>query len=603
MALLTDEQLHAIREIVRKHHQAFVVNVIGPEAMPPEVLDDLQRAGLIDTELSSIEDAYRLGQAIATGHPEVARMGLAEFQRWLRKNPVPLTQQERRAVEVAQHHAATYAVGLGNRVDGSINERIVVADRALAQKIRDDIKTATAANIARRQTIKDLVSDLKWSTKDWARDWDRIAITEKHRAMQQGVADGYSKQYGPDVRVAIREMPDACEHCKRLNNGSDGQPRIFPLSLLEANGTNYGRKAKDWQPVLPPVHPHCQGQVVRIPPGWGFDATGALVPGGELGESYNSNKQLKRALEESDALRKAVSEGHVKYQGIPIAIETAKGQTRKWTDAQGEQGETLMLYDYGYIRRTGGADGEEVDVYLGPNGRAPQAFIVHQLDPVTGMYDEDKMFLGFLSAASARVAFQAHRNDEGAFGGMTSMTIDQLKRWLSGTAIKPGHDASKQRVKLTVPLTQVLRKSLEKRTQGDLRSSGTIATEFGAQDSPAGNRNPGHGTMVNFMEGNVGRWPVRMNPALEGWDPRETNPGEVEQMRVHVDADDYHLTVGGQARQPLKVMPIPEGIASALYTYDEEAEKRSIEDLKAWLEHQDVANRQRPRNNVDVEQE
>ena len=59
MALLTDEQLHAIREIVRKHHQAFVVNTIGAEAIPPEVLDELKAAGLVSTEVATIGDASR----------------------------------------------------------------------------------------------------------------------------------------------------------------------------------------------------------------------------------------------------------------------------------------------------------------------------------------------------------------------------------------------------------------------------------------------------------------------------------------------------------------------------------------------------------------
>jgi hypothetical protein len=661
-----------------------------------------------------------------------------------------------------------------------------------------------------------------------------------------------------------------------------------------------------------------------------------------------------------------------------------------------------MVYDYGYIKKTSGADGEEIDVYMGPHDSAPTAFVVHQLDPATGVYDEDKLFLGFLSAAAARVAFAAHRNDAGAYGGMTAMDIHQLKRWIAGTTPMKGHDPAKEQIKLTVPLSKVLRKSgpyvgprggkwadpqhkipwreevphqklkeeahsavrahvieaahkaveagadpkdmeylgagmegilfvsggkafkvgrasmaakkpvfggkpktlrneaeamqslentpaakfvakvhrydekhdvivremvegrpggwgqgkqaraaydiiveelkkqewsapefkedsfilsedgasikmvdvglifprgqrevrhveqilsgakskddislldvgfsirtllsegelkpekarkmraqiiehhgtegteikqqlheldsaierveakksgfvireplrkagpfigprggkwadaahtipwkepkrvkarittsaealtqalwgkgvevlnprvvypgtsipmrkvpadaqvtvvtwrggglvednqggwiadrfgpelgarevkrvqgslkksLPKRTQPDLVASGRVATEVAAQTSPAGGRNPGHGTFPNFMEGNVGRHPVKMHPALEGWDPNETNPLEVEQKRIHVDAEDYLLTIGEEARQPLKVMPIPHGVADALYVTDEEEDRRGVQALKDWLNRHEVANRQRPRNTVEVDQE
>lgn len=262
-----------------------------------------------------------------------------------------------------------------------------------------------------------------------------------------------------------------------------------------------------------------------------------------------------------------------------------------------------MLAHYGYAKRTAGADGEEIDVYVGDHAVAPMAYVIHQIDPTTGRYDEDKVFLGYLTAAAARAAFRAHRDDEGALGDMVAMDIEQLKRWLSGSAPRPGHDPTRERFVIPLPKPDTLRKAVERRTQGGLQSTGSVATEIGAQASPAGNRNPGEGTMVNFMEGNVGRHPVRMHPALEGFDPNATSLGDVERRRVYVDADDYQLTIGGVARQPLKVWPIPHDISEVLYVSDSKADREAAAATKAWLEHQDVTNRQRPRNNVDVTRE
>ncbi len=432
MALLTDEQLHQIRELIRSHHSAFIVNTIGPEAVAPAVLEQLNERGMVDVEIETIEDAYLYGHALAAANnPTVANMSLNEFRQWVKRNPIPLTDQERRAIDFAKHQAAQYAVGLGNKIDTQTGQILIEADRQLEQQRRSEIQTATASAIAERKSVKELVSDLKWKTKDWARDWDRIAITEKHNAMQHGMADHYIKRYGDDVRVAKRPTPSACQHCKRLHLGPDGQPRIFKLRDLEQNGTNYGRKARDWLPVVGATHPNCMCQMVRIPEGWGFDENGDLFPGGEYGVSYEGPEDLALAMQQEDELLKAHKlQGHTEFQGIPIAIENRKGSVRRWTNAEGEKGETRMLYRYGFIERTEGADGDELDVYVGDNGVASNAFIVNQISPSTGLYDESKIFLGFNSPAKAKQAYLDHVDNSSMFGWMVSLPVDHLKRWL-----------------------------------------------------------------------------------------------------------------------------------------------------------------------------
>ena len=69
----------------------------------------------------------------------------------------------------------------------------------------------------------------------------------------------------------------------------------------------------------------------------------------------------------------------MKIQGMDISIETDKGEYRHWYDPHNKtDGKTLMKYPYGYIRRTEGADGEHIDVYVGPNHDEEKVYIVHQ---------------------------------------------------------------------------------------------------------------------------------------------------------------------------------------------------------------------------------
>ena len=60
--------------------------------------------------------------------------------------------------------------------------------------------------------------------------------------------------------------------------------------------------------------------------------------------------------------------GHTTFEGQPISLETAEGQTRRGVDQDGRQWETKSPTHYGYILRTKGADGDHLDVHVNPDG-------------------------------------------------------------------------------------------------------------------------------------------------------------------------------------------------------------------------------------------
>jgi hypothetical protein len=97
-----------------------------------------------------------------------------------------------------------------------------------------------------------------------------------------------------------------------------------------------------------------------------------------------------------------------------------------------------MKWPYGYIRRTEGTDGDHVDCYIGPNPEAKFAYVVHQNDPVTGKFDEDKVMLGFDSAKEAKAAYIGQYNRPGFFGSMAKMSMADFKAKVAATFDKPG---------------------------------------------------------------------------------------------------------------------------------------------------------------------
>ncbi len=156
------------------------------------------------------------------------------------------------------------------------------------------------------------------------------------------------------------------------------------------------------------------------------------APAARKGNAAGAEAGAAAAAQMSGDMSKVVARRQ--YAGLPIAIENPRGTMREWTDAAGAvTGKTLMHNDYGFIQGHVGADGEEIDVYLGPDEDASDVHVVHQHKaPGYTAYDEDKCMLGFGSANAARTAYAAHRNDgEKAIGGMSSIPVDRFKAKLA----------------------------------------------------------------------------------------------------------------------------------------------------------------------------
>ncbi|MGE5681607.1 MAG: Eco57I restriction-modification methylase domain-containing protein, partial [Bacillota bacterium] len=123
-------------------------------------------------------------------------------------------------------------------------------------------------------------------------------------------------------------------------------------------------------------------------------------------------------------------QGKMEFQGMKIAIENKKGSVRRGVDDDGEEWKTKMFYPYGFIVGTEGVDHDEVDCFVGPNNESSTVFIIHQQNPETKKYDEDKCMLGFDTLEQARDAYLAHYDDQAFLGTITQMDIQEFKNKL-----------------------------------------------------------------------------------------------------------------------------------------------------------------------------
>jgi len=117
------------------------------------------------------------------------------------------------------------------------------------------------------------------------------------------------------------------------------------------------------------------------------------------------------------------------FAGLPVSVENRRGSVRHWYDrATDTEGTTKLKHPYGYIRMTEGADGDHLDVFLGPDEQAKLVYIVHQRRPPEFReFDEDKVMLGWPDLAAAKRAYLAHYDDPRFWGSATTIPIEKFR--------------------------------------------------------------------------------------------------------------------------------------------------------------------------------
>lgn len=136
-------------------------------------------------------------------------------------------------------------------------------------------------------------------------------------------------------------------------------------------------------------------------------------------------------------------QGTIDFQGLRILVENREGSYRTGTDGDGHRWRVKMHAHYGEIAGTEGTDGDRLDVYVGDNADSPLAVVVHQSNPQTKAFDEDKVMLGFDTVADALAVYRKQYDRPGFYGGHEAMPIGRLLRWAKdpanrGTRVRKG---------------------------------------------------------------------------------------------------------------------------------------------------------------------
>lgn len=172
---------------------------------------------------------------------------------------------------------------------------------------------------------------------------------------------------------------------------------------------------------------------------------GSVVRGAHLPQEASFGERLKNAIAEtepnpSEAQKKAgnYKKGHLSFGGYDFTVETPKGATRSGKDEQGKPWSVTMHDTYGYILGKIGVDGDHIDMFINDAADLDSfdgnVYVVDQVNPETGEFDEHKVMYGYPSEEAATEAYLAnYSKDWKGLGKVTSVPKTTFDKWLESS--------------------------------------------------------------------------------------------------------------------------------------------------------------------------
>ena len=172
---------------------------------------------------------------------------------------------------------------------------------------------------------------------------------------------------------------------------------------------------------------------------------GSAVRGSHLPQEASFGERLKSAISETEtepteAQKKAgnYKKGHLSFGGYDYTVETPKGVTRSGKDEQGKPWSVTMHDTYGYILGKIGVDGDHIDMFINDAADLDtfdsNVYVVDQVNPETGEFDEHKVMYGYPSEEAATEAYLAnYSKDWKGLGKVTAVPKATFDKWLESS--------------------------------------------------------------------------------------------------------------------------------------------------------------------------
>ena len=274
--MFTKQQVEDVLRVMDYHYSFVIMMNLGVDALSSADVDLLKSFGINIKDYDNLFPVYNqmfyLGKlASLLGEQQLRGIDFKDLQQHINSGQyISLTSQEKRQLDVSKRKTYTHLKGLANKSKDYMSDLILEKEKILRTEYEKVIQGELERGVVDRKTTQSIVSDIGHHMKDWQRDWGRIVETEMNNIYQEGKAEEMLDRYGEDVLVYKDVYPKACRHCIRLylKGGIGGEPRVFKLIELMANGDNLNKKVDNWKAIVGSTHPFCRCDLRRLPKGY-----------------------------------------------------------------------------------------------------------------------------------------------------------------------------------------------------------------------------------------------------------------------------------------------------------------------------------------------
>ena len=130
--------------------------------------------------------------------------------------------------------------------------------------------------------------------------------------------------------------------------------------------------------------------------------------------------------------------GHLTFGGYKFTIENPKGSVRSGKDKKGKAWKVTMPVTYGYILGKKGKDGDHLDMFINDNADLStwdgEVFVIDQVNPETGKFDEHKVMYGFNNITDAMRAYlMSYTRPWRGMGNVTGVSKEKFDEWVASS--------------------------------------------------------------------------------------------------------------------------------------------------------------------------
>lgn len=271
-----------VETILKKYALLLKYLVLGPKSLTKSELRKLFKSGLIQRK----HIKFTIGDAYLDAH----------FKNLRRPSPKSVREY---TIKHLQNNAGHYIDKLFEKQIGELSSIVNQQILSNVNQMRSTVRDELAEGVTQNQMLKDISRRIREKTQDYSKDWDRIVTTEIARAQNFGAMDAIianNPEKSHDEIFVYKTGPHdskTCASCKKFWFTSGGAPKVYKLSELMANGTNIGKKARDWLPTVDNTHPNERHFLMELPPSFGFK-DGKLSYVGKDHDEYKVQRQKKK---------------------------------------------------------------------------------------------------------------------------------------------------------------------------------------------------------------------------------------------------------------------------------------------------------------------